>query len=188
MVRPKSSEKRRALLDAATAAIVAHGLGATTAGIAQGAGVATGSFFTYFSSKTDLLNQLYLELKAEVAASSMDGVPQGAPLREQAYHVWQNWMAFAVAFPEKRRALTHLVLSEEITPETRAAAQEMAHDMLHFMTRLRDHGSLRDAPPAFADSVINALTEVTMDAMIREPQHAAQLCELGFKAYWRAIS
>src|SRR5580704_18142861 len=63
MSRPKSDEKRSAILEAATRIIVTQGLSAPTAGIAKEAGVANGSLFTYFETKTDLFNQLYLELK-----------------------------------------------------------------------------------------------------------------------------
>src|SRR5260370_31230796 len=71
MPRPKSDEKRSAILEAATRIIVAQGLSAPTAGIAKEAGVANGSLFTYFETKTDLFNQLYLELKTEMASAAM---------------------------------------------------------------------------------------------------------------------
>ena len=58
MARPLSENKRNAILNAATQAVAALGTGASTAGIAKGAGVAEGSLFTYFSNKDDLLNQL----------------------------------------------------------------------------------------------------------------------------------
>jgi AcrR family transcriptional regulator len=51
MARPKSDEKRSAILEAATRIIVAQGLSAPTAGIAKEAGVANGSLFTYFEQK-----------------------------------------------------------------------------------------------------------------------------------------
>jgi AcrR family transcriptional regulator len=55
-------------MEAATRVIVAQGLSAPTAGIAREAGVGNGSFFTYFDTKVDLFNQLYLELKTDVAS------------------------------------------------------------------------------------------------------------------------
>jgi hypothetical protein len=41
------------------------------------------ALFIYFETKADLFNQLYLELKAGMAAASLDGLPVKAPLREQ---------------------------------------------------------------------------------------------------------
>ena len=71
MARPKSDDKRSAILAAATAVIVRQGLSAPTAVIAKEAGVANGSLFTYFPTKANLFNALYLELKQAMAAASL---------------------------------------------------------------------------------------------------------------------
>ena len=102
MPRPRSDEKRSAILEAATRIIVTQGLSAPTAGIAKEAGVANGSLFTYFETKTDLFNQLYLELKAEMASATLKNLPVSAGLHEQFFHVWRNWMNWALSNPEKR--------------------------------------------------------------------------------------
>ncbi|HUD57658.1 MAG TPA: TetR/AcrR family transcriptional regulator [Terracidiphilus sp.] len=82
MPRPKSDDKRSAILAAATRIIVTQGLSVPTRGIAKEAGVANGSLFTYFENKPDLFNQLYLEPKAEMAAAAMKDLPKDAELRE----------------------------------------------------------------------------------------------------------
>jgi AcrR family transcriptional regulator len=85
---------------AATRVIVTHGLSASTAMIAQEAAISNGSLFTYFKTKADLFNQLYLELKASMASAALDGLPAKAELREQFFHIWSNWMHWAVSNPE----------------------------------------------------------------------------------------
>src|SRR5246500_2156621 len=124
MPRPKSDDKRTAILNAATRIFVVQGLGAPTAGIAKEAGVANGSLFTYFETKADLFNHLYLELKTGQASAALEGLPVGAELRAQVFHIWSNWMDWAVSNPEKRRALAQLDVSDEITPASRAAAHQ----------------------------------------------------------------
>ena len=47
----------------------------------------------------------------------MTGLPTGAEPREQLWSLWQRWMNWAVSYPEKRRALVQLGVSDEITPE-----------------------------------------------------------------------
>src|ERR1700693_444844 len=108
MARPKSEDKRNAIMSAATRVIVTQGLSAPTAVIAREAGVANGSLFTYFETKADLFNQLYLELKTGMATAALEGLPAGAEPREQLFHIWSNWMGWAVGNPEKRRALAPL--------------------------------------------------------------------------------
>ncbi|RYD40674.1 MAG: TetR/AcrR family transcriptional regulator, partial [Verrucomicrobiaceae bacterium] len=51
MARPKSNDKRAAIMDAAVRVIVAQGLSAPTATIAKEAGISNGSLFTYFETK-----------------------------------------------------------------------------------------------------------------------------------------
>ena len=124
MARPRSDDKRAAIMSAATRVIAAQGLGAPTAAIAREAGVSNGSLFTYFDTKADLLNQLYLELKAEMGAAALGGLPAGGDVREQMLHMWSRWLRWATAYPEKRRALAQLEVSDEITSPTHQAASQ----------------------------------------------------------------
>ena len=62
MARGRSPDKRIAILGAAVHEIAETGLAASTAKIAGRAGVATGTLFTYFANKKELLNELYFEL------------------------------------------------------------------------------------------------------------------------------
>ena len=64
-------------MEAATRVIVTQGLSAPTATIAQEAGVSNGSLFTYFETKANLFNQLYLDLKTGMAAAALEGFPAG---------------------------------------------------------------------------------------------------------------
>jgi AcrR family transcriptional regulator len=188
MPRPRSDEKRRAILEAATRIIVTQGLGAPTAGIAKEAGVANGSLFTYFETKTDLFNELYLELKGEMAAAALKGVPEGADLRTRLLHVWRNWTNFAVSAPEKRRALAQLGVSDEITPQTRASTQKMMVPLGELLEQCRANGPMRTVPMGFLGTLMNALAESTMDFMTHDPANAKKHCRTGFDALWRMIS
>ena len=65
MARPKSDDKREAILQAATRLFAIRGLSATpTSAISNAAGIAEGTLFTYFSTKTDLCNAAYRRIKA----------------------------------------------------------------------------------------------------------------------------
>jgi AcrR family transcriptional regulator len=174
-------------MEAATRVIVTQGLSAPTAGIAKEAGVANGSFFTYFDTKADLFNQLYLELKTDVASAAMKHLPAGGELRVQVFHIWQNWTNWAVSFPEKRRALAQLGVSEEITPVTRAAAHKTMTGIAELLERSRATGPMRKAPMGFVFGIMNSVAEATMDFMAQDPTNAKKHCKAGFDAVWRMI-
>jgi len=130
---------------AATRIIVARGLRAPTAAIAKAAGISNGSLFTYFKTKSELFNVLYLELKTEMAQASLRGLPTKAPLREQFSHPWLNWMRWATKHSEKRRALALLGMSDEITPVTRAAGHQTMSEIAGMLSP-RSGGAWRRTP------------------------------------------
>src|SRR6202521_1355318 len=172
MARPRSEDKRNALMAAATRVIITQGLGARKGMFSQVAAGSNGSLFTYFETKTDLFNQLYLELKAGMASAALEGLPAKAELREQFFHIWSNWMRWAVSNPEKRRALAQLGVSDEITPPTRAAGHKTMAKIAELLDRCCANGAMRDAPKGFVAAVMNSLAEATMDYMVQDPANA----------------
>jgi AcrR family transcriptional regulator len=173
---------------AATRVIVRQGLSAPTALIAQEAGVANGSLFTYFETKADLFNHLYRELKAEMAGATLKGVPARVELRDQLFQIWSNWMDWAVSNREKRRALAQLGVSDEITPASREAARKTSVDIAVLLERVRAKGPLRSSPTGFVLAIMNSLAEATIDFMIHDPKNAKKHCKVGFDALWRVVA
>lgn len=188
MPRMKSDDKRTAILAAATHLIVTQGLSAPTMKIAKEAGIPNGSLFTYFETKADLFNQLYLELKTEMAAAAMKDGKASEYLREDFFRVWRNWTNWAVAFPEKRKALMQLNVSEEITPETRAAAQKVMRPLAGVLERCCAAGPMSKAPISFLVILVNAVAEGTMEFMAQDPKNAKKHCKAGFDAVWRMVA
>ena len=187
MPRPRSDEKRIALLEAATRIIVTQGLSAPTAGIAKEAGVPNGSLFTYFETKTELLNQLYLELKSEMAGTALKGLRAETEPRERFFRVWKNWTNWAVTFPEKRQVLAQLSVSGEITAQSRLDGHKMMANLAELADRSRANGPMRKAPLGFVLAIMNSVAEATMDYMTQDPKNAKRHCKEGFDALWRMV-
>jgi AcrR family transcriptional regulator len=187
VARPLSDEKRDALIRAATRVIVAQGLSAPTALIAREAGVANGSFFTYFETKSALFNELYLELKTEMAVAALQNLPRKAALRKQLHSGWSNWMQWVISDPGKRRALAQLSVSGEITPETRAESHRAMAGFAELLERCKAAGSMREASMGFVISLMTSVAETTMDFMLQDPTNAETHSRLGFDALWRIL-
>lgn len=187
MARPKSDDKRSAIMSAATRVIASQGLGAATATIAKEADVSNGSLFTYFETKADLFNQLYIELKTEMALAAMDGLPIDGDVREQMLHIWVHWLRWAATCPEKRRTLALLGVSDEITSESHQAASGAMADIANILERSRENGPMRDAPLGFVSTLMSALADATIDYIIRDPANADRYSLSGFEALWRVV-
>lgn len=188
MARPKSEDKRNAILAAATEVVAEQGLGAPTARIARLAGVAEGTLFTYFDTKDDLLNALYLDIKAELREVMMTTYPKHASVRDRVQHVWNQFVDWGVAQPQKRRALAQLSVSERLTECTRATGMESFAEINAMIRASVASGALRDHPPAFLSAIMAALAETTMDFIAREPADADRYRKAGFEAFWHAIA
>ncbi|NYE61155.1 AcrR family transcriptional regulator [Duganella sp. 1224] len=186
MARPLSEDKQQAILTAASRIIAVEGAGATTAHIARQAGVAAGSLFTYYPTKDALLNALYLHLKTEVAQVLLSGFPEDAAPRVRALHIWTRYIGWALAEPEKRKAMEQLTLSHRISAETLAAA---AAGMGAIGRGVRDclpsHSAISSE---FAAAMMTALLAVVIDFAEREPQQKEAHIANGFEALWRALA
>ena len=188
MARPRSEDKRDAIMAAAVRVIAAQGLSAPTALIAKEASVSNGSLFTYFETKADLLNQLYIELKAEMAATALDGLPAGADTRKHMLSCWSHWLRWATAYPEKRRTLAHLSVSDDITAESRRMGHRTMAGIAELLERSRANGPMRDAPLGFVVALMSATAEATIEFMLHDPADADKHSLTGFDAVWRMIA
>jgi AcrR family transcriptional regulator len=175
-------------MSAAIRVIASQGLGAPTATIAKAAGVSNGSLFTYFATKADLLNQLYIELKTEMAAAALDGLPTAGDIHTQTSHMWSHWLRWATSCPEKRRTLTHLGVSEEITPESLQAGHQTMVGVARLLERSRENGPMRDAPLGLVVAMMSAVADATIDFMIGDPANEDKYSKAAFDALWRMVA
>src|ERR1700676_1121647 len=137
MAKPKSEDKRNAILSAATQVFAERGLGAPTAAITSAAGIAEGSLFTYFKTKDELINALYRELKLELADSMMSGFPRKQSVRHRLEHVWNGYVHWGVANPDQQKVLKQIQVWGGLTQESKQAGsapftemQRMTEDAL----------------------------------------------------------
>jgi AcrR family transcriptional regulator len=188
MARPKSEDKRNAILAAAIEVIAERGLAAApTAAISRLAGVAEGTLFTYFGTKECLVNELYRAIKHELAVTSMSGFPDELDVREQLRHVWDVYVDWGVANPSARRALAQLQVSGALTADTLAAGQAPFVRLQASVRTAMAQDRLRVLPEAFVSAVMLSLAETTMAAMSAHPEAAAEYRSWGFDMLWSAI-
>lgn len=121
--QPIQSEKREALLDAAITLFRRNGVADTTVEeITQHAGVAKGTFYLYFDSRDDLLDQLRVEFAQQMESFFAGAVPPADPAA---------WPRFIAALVEA--AVDRLVDEKEL------------HDLIVALPHSHEAGPLADA-------------------------------------------
>lgn len=188
MAKPRSVERRNAILSAATHVIAVQGLSAATAAIAKEAGVSNGSLFVYFDTKATLMNELYVALKIEMGAAAVDKLPVEREAREQVRHMWNQWLHWATSFPEKRRTLAQLEVSDDITAESHRIASSAFGGIADLLERSRVNGPMGETPLGFVVALMSAIADATVEAMIREPDQAELNARSAFDAVWRMLA
>ena len=190
MARPKSEDKRNAILDAATRLFAERGLAAApTSEISRRADVAEGTLFTYFKTKDELINSLYRELKLELADAMMSDFPRKKNVRARLQHVWDRYVNWGIANPGQRKVLGQLTVSEVLTKESREAGSA---PFVEFQTMIRDGIEGRvfrnDLPVELISKSLGALVEATIDLTVSNPSKANKYRESGFQMLWAGIT
>lgn len=187
MARPKSDEKRSALLTAATDVFAERGIWLTpTSAIAKAAGVADGTLFTYFSTKDELLNELYRALKLELADVIMANFPRGASLHGRMRHLWEGYVRWGAANPAKVKVLSQLGQADQITPDSRAIGAAPFAEVEHLAAEITS-GQPDAYPVPFLAALFNSMAEATMAALAHSSSAEFDYCAAGFAIFWRGI-
>jgi AcrR family transcriptional regulator len=190
VARPKSEDKRNAILDAATRLFAERGLtAAPTSEISRLAGVAEGTLFTYFKTKDDLINALYRQIKLELADAMMSDFPRKKNIRTRLRHVWDRYVNWGIANPNQRKVLAQLTVSEALTKESRDAGSA---PFVEFQAMIRDAIEQRvfrnDVPVDLISKSLAALVEATIDLTVSNRAKAKQYRDSGFQMFWSGIT
>jgi len=190
VARPKSEDKRNAILDAATRVFAERGLSAApTSEISKQAGVAEGSLFTYFKTKDDLINALYREIKLELADAMMSGFPRKKSVRTRLRHVWDGYVNWGVSNPEQRKVLAQLQVSGMLSKESIEAGSAPFVEMQNMIRDAIEQRILRgDLPIELISKTLSALAEATMGLIVLKPAMANKYRDGGFEIYWAGIT
>jgi len=190
VARPKSEDKRNAILDAATRLFAERGLtAAPTSEISKQAGVAEGTLFTYFKTKDELINALYREIKLELADAMMSDFPRKKNVRTRLRHVWDRYINWGIANPKQRKVLAQLQVSEVLTKESKTAG---GAPFVEFQTMIRDAIDGRvfrdDLPAELISKSLAVLVEATIDLTVSNPSKANKYRDSGFQMFWAGIT
>jgi len=188
MARPKSPEKRNALLAAAIELIAEQGMSVSTSKIAQVAGVAEGTLFTYFETKERLLNDLYLTLKSEEREEMMRDYPFQASLKERARHFWNSNVAFGVNHPNQYKVMLLLGVSDHINEQVKRQGRKGYEALEAMLRECLGSGALKGQPPEFGVALLISLMNMTIEFILRYPAEAERFRDAGFTAFWHAVT
>lgn len=187
MARPRNEDKRKAILDAALRVFAEHGIaGAPTAAISRAAGVAEGTLFTYFKTKDELMNELYLELRQEFSRHLPD-FPHGEDPRTRLRYIWERYLELGARHPEQLRVLAQLRTSGKLFRENETPNLALI-EVMKVADEVKEGSELGKVPTEYLVLMVRAQAEITVEFINAHPESAAVCRELGFTMLWRGLA
>jgi AcrR family transcriptional regulator len=183
------SDKRDAILRATLQLVSENGFhGTPMSKIAEEAGVSAGIIYHYFENKEDLIDELYRELKIDLAQSMMDGYSENLPLHERFRRIWRNTIRYYIDHPRETAFMEQYANSPYMKPEAEAATVQYFKPILEFMEYARQQGVVKD----MSDEMMAAFTLETAILLAKKHTNGRLLMdetaiELAVDASWDAI-
>jgi AcrR family transcriptional regulator len=188
MARPRS-DKRNAIINAAVAEFAVRGVWSTpTSVISKSAGIAEGTLFNYFATKEVLINEVYCELKKELAEVIMHGFPRSADARSKFEYFWNEYVNWGARNPNKVIVMNQLRYSDQITDESRAAGSAPFAELSELLTKSMQEKLIREYPVDFIGAMIGGMAELTMAFVANHKPDDIDYCATGFETLWRGIA
>jgi AcrR family transcriptional regulator len=187
LARPRSGDKQKAILDAALRICAERGIsGAPTSAISKSAGIAEGSLFTYFKTKDDLLNELYLTLRREFSLHLTD-FPHGKDARARLSYIWDRFLELGAKHPEQLKVLAQLRASGKLFKENEPPNFALV-ELLKATTQGAEDREPGKLPAEYLVLMVRAQAEITVEFINAHPESAEICRELGFNMVWNGLS
>jgi len=146
--RVKSNEKRNALLNATLSLVINKGFhDAPMSKIAKLAEVSPATIYIYFENKQDLINQLYLEIKATFSTQAFKNYDINQPIKESFEQIWFNIANFKINQVEEANFLSQCDNTPMIDEESRQKGLKHLQPLLDLWERGQQKGIIKLISP-----------------------------------------
>ena len=154
----------------------------STARIAAAAGVSNGTLFNYFPTKQELIDALYVSLKAQLG-DAVGKLDADASIEESMRQVWDRWLAWARQNPEAHHVMRLLYGAKLPGEHAQQAGMAALQAPVEVLSQALAQGVLVDLPLPY----LGGLIEQQLDQAVLADLDAAQI-DTAFAVLWNGIS
>jgi AcrR family transcriptional regulator len=188
-IRQKCDKKRMALLKATLFLVNNQGFhDAPMSKIAKLAQVSPATIYIYFSNKQDLINQLYLEVKANFSMCAFKNYNEEECIKDSFKHVWLNIAQFKLKNIEESNFLSLCDNTPMIDEESRQAGLKHLQPLLELWERGQQRGVIKLISPyllyAYTIYPLSFLSNITQKKYITITE---KNLEEAFQVAWDSI-
>lgn len=163
----KSIDKRTALLKATLVLVNNGGIqGASMAKVAKIANVSPATIYLFFENKQDLVNQLYLSVKAAYAAAAFEDYNPKNEVKLSFEKIWQAMALYKLNFKEEASFLSQCDNTPMIDEATRQEGLKELTPLFELWEKGQKEGLIKDISPylLYAHSIYPMSFLMNMDS------------------------
>lgn len=188
MAREKVLDKEKAIIEAAISVFAERGFWNTpTSLISKTAGIADGTLFTYFATKDELIQAVYLTIKKEVAERLMSEFDQQPTMRDKMRHIWTHYIGWGTANSERFKVIEQISHSYALPEDVAVQALEPFKLIEQVVQESIANGLIRDYPMDYLAALMDSQIVTTIEFIRMHPEQAAAYMDAGFEILWRGV-
>lgn len=119
----------------------------TMASVAAQAGIATGSIYTYFKNKEDLINKLFIDIKTEMFRNMLNALTASNTFESNFKKMWMWYFRFSTKEPQKLIFIDQFNNSGYLTLATRKKTMLMMQPILQLFEEANKKNWIREMDP-----------------------------------------
>ena len=190
-MKEQVKDKKAAIMEAALKLFTERGFhGTSTADISKEAGVATGTLFNYFSTKEDLINGLYFEVKGQLSQSMGQEIEAQSSYQDKLRKIWSNLIKWGIDNQEEFLFVGQFCTSPFITKFTHEEVMKeyiFLHDLVNEGIKT---GAIRDFPSELIIAMFYhaSRTVVSLILDLDSSHDKNMFIEDGFQIIWKGLA
>ncbi|WP_025761412.1 TetR/AcrR family transcriptional regulator [Dyadobacter tibetensis] len=146
--KEKVVDKRAALLEATLFLVNNNGFhDAPMAKIAKLAGVSPATIYLYFENKQDLINQLYLKVKASFSEHAFRNFDPSTPVKKGFEMIWYAIARYKIKYPDEAMFLSQCDMTPMIDQESKQKGLVHLQPLLDLWLRGQEEGVIKEISP-----------------------------------------
>ncbi|MDX1692987.1 MAG: TetR/AcrR family transcriptional regulator [Ketobacteraceae bacterium] len=188
-------DKRQRIIAAAIKLFEENGFWNTsTANISREAGIATGTLFRYFSTKDELINELFLELEREIAITIYGNTPEDTDVRTRLKLIWDSYIRWNLENPGKHAIIAQLEVASRISHSVKRQVVDLNQFTVKTFKEGIKQGEIADYPVSFLAAFLSSSSNSVIRQLLSHPgrlpgkKAREQLITIGFETFWKGIT
>ncbi len=188
MAHRKIQDKQRAILEAAVAVFAVRGFWDTpTSLISKTAGVADGTLFNYFTTKDELINAVYLEIKRELAVTLLQGLSDYMSVRDKMRHIWDHYIEWGMHHQDRFKVLHQIESSYSLDERVKLEGNEPFVVIERLARESIERGEFRNYPVEYLAAFMDNHAVMTIRFIMMSEGKQVNYQKIGFEMLWNSI-